>query len=408
MQFIKYLCPSHSVPADPLAQAKMPIVSSTMPAVMPAALPTRRLAFIDQLRGVITLLVVFHHTAITYGGAGSWYYKEASDSLGHGPTATFLTLFCAINQTWFMGAFFLFAGYVTPGSYERKGASRYLVDRAIRLGIPLLLFGFFLDALTNSIADLQSDGKFFAIFASRLADFRYAPGPLWFVQVLLLFSMGYAGWRWLRPARRPEDNEPLPSHRALLLAAMGTGTAAFAMRLFVPVGQEYGHMQLGYFPSYIVLFVAGCIAAQHHWLARIDAAYARIWWRVTLIALPILPIVALGYRALTGAGLQVLGGFTGGSLLYAMWEPFVAWGTLLALLWYFRTQVNPERLRHLGRRAYAIYCFHPPIVVGFSLALRTWAAPEALKFLAVGTLSCVTLYLTCGLLLRIPLVARVW
>ena len=91
-----------------------------------------------------------------------------------------------------------------------------------------------------------------------------------------------------------------------------------------------------------------------------------------------------------------------------MWEPFVAWGTLLALLWYFRTQVNPERFRHLGRRAYAIYCFHPPIVVGFSLALRTWAAPEALKFLAVGTLSCVTLYLTCGLLLRIPLVARVW
>jgi len=382
--------------------------ASTMPALMPTTLPTRRLAFIDQLRGVITLLVVFHHTAITYGGAGSWYYMEVPGRPGHGITATLLTLFCAINQAWFMGAFFLFAGYVTPNSYERKGAVRYLVDRAIRLGIPLLLFGFFLDALTNSIADPQSNGNFFSTFASRLSEFRYAPGPLWFVQVLLMLSVGYAGWRWLRPARRPEDDAPLPSHRALLLAALGTGAAAFVMRLIVPVGQEYGHMQLGYFPSYLVLFVVGCIAVRHRWLERIDVAYARFWWRVTVISLPILPAIALGYRALTGTGLQVVGGFSGGSLLYAMWEPFVAWGTILALVWYFRTRVTPDRFRQLARRAYAIYCFHPPIVVGFSLALRAWGASEAIKFLTVGTLSCATLYLTCGLLLRIPLLARVW
>ena len=35
---------------------------------------------IDALRAAVTLLVVFHHTAITYGAIGGWYYKEIAPS----------------------------------------------------------------------------------------------------------------------------------------------------------------------------------------------------------------------------------------------------------------------------------------------------------------------------------------
>lgn len=31
---------------------------------------------IDAVRVGTTFLVVFHHTAITYGAVGAWYYKE--------------------------------------------------------------------------------------------------------------------------------------------------------------------------------------------------------------------------------------------------------------------------------------------------------------------------------------------
>jgi len=78
------------------------------------------------------------------------------------------------------------------------------------------------------------------------------------------------------------------------------------------------------------------------------------------------------------------------------------------MLCFFRTQVRPDRLCGLSRRAYAIYCFHPPIVVAISVALKPWAAPATFKFIAVGSLSCAVLYVATGLLLRIPAVARVF
>lgn len=365
-----------------------------------------RQSFIDQLRGFTTLLVVLHHTAITYGGAGGWYYREVPANAA-GVAPLLLTLMCAVDQAWFMGAFFLWAGYFTPGSYDRKGPARYFGERAVRLGIPLLVFGFFLDALTDSIADLASKGDFVKGLGHRLASLEYHPGPLWFVQALAVFSIAFALWRAVnRPAAR--DEAPLPSHAALFAAALGIALATFIVRLAMPVGSEWWHWQLGYFPAYILLFVVGCAAWKHRWLERIDWEYARPWAIATLVALPVLPAFALVYPAAAHDKTTLAGGLNPGALVYALWEPFVAWGVLLGLMWFFREKVRPERFAALGRRAYAIYCFHPPFVVGIAIALRPWQAPPLVKFLATGALSCAALYLACGLLLRVRGVSRVW
>jgi hypothetical protein len=54
------------------------------------------------LRVVLTALVILHHTAITYGGSGSWFYREVRD--GGSPTSVLLTVFCAVNQSFFFKA----------------------------------------------------------------------------------------------------------------------------------------------------------------------------------------------------------------------------------------------------------------------------------------------------------------
>jgi fucose 4-O-acetylase-like acetyltransferase len=383
------------------------VASSLAVSATPARAPAiGRLAFLDQIRGVLTLLVVLHHTAITYGGAGDWYYREATSK--GGVASTLLILFCAINQAYFMGAFFLIAGYVTPPSLERKGAGRFVRDRLVRLGVPLLVYMLLIDALTNAIAQAGRGGRFGEALAQELLHGGFGPGPLWFVEALLLFSAAYAGWRWLKAGPPRADDAPLPAHRNVLAAILVTGLAAFALRLWMPVGRELAHLQLGYFASYVVLFAIGCMAWRHRWLERIEWTYARPWWVVTLIALPVLPVAAVAHDALTHTPVAVAGGVNVWALLYALWEPVVACGVLLALLWLFRTRVDATRLHALGRRAYAIYCFHPPVVVAVSVALHAWAAPALLKFAVAGMLSCALLYVLAGWLLRVPLVARVW
>ena len=67
-----------------------------------------RLLFIDNLRSMLTILVVLHHLAITYGAVGSWYYTERpADSA----SVIGLSIVVALNQGYFMGLFFFIAGY---------------------------------------------------------------------------------------------------------------------------------------------------------------------------------------------------------------------------------------------------------------------------------------------------------
>ena len=108
---------------------------------------------IDALRAAVTLLVVFHHTAITYGAIGGWYYKEIAPSISL--SGVLLILFCTINQAWFMGLFFLLSGYFTPPALDRHGAARFVRERMIRLGIPLLVYFLLLHPLTEALAHLE-------------------------------------------------------------------------------------------------------------------------------------------------------------------------------------------------------------------------------------------------------------
>jgi predicted nucleic acid-binding protein len=110
--------------------------------------------FIDRLRSVIIALVVLHHTAITYGAWGGWFYYELRPSST--PSSVILTQFCATNQAYIMGILFLLAGYFTPGSLERKGYARFLSDRFLRLGLPLLAFGLILGPLTVAMVTRDS------------------------------------------------------------------------------------------------------------------------------------------------------------------------------------------------------------------------------------------------------------
>ena len=374
------------------------------------AAPPRDL-YIDRLRTIMTAFVILHHTAITYGASGSWFYNELHVS-GELPSIL-LTLFVATNQAYFMGFFFLLAGYFTPGSLERKGYGQFIGDRFTRLGIPLLAFIFILGPLTAAMV-AGHDGKgFWHTFPYLWNHAIIINGPLWFAQALLIFSLVYCAYRAMfgsslsQTSRTPH---PVPSYARWLLTAILVGFASLAIRQFIPAGKNIIGLQLGYFAPYIFLFALGIAAWRYDWLRQLQWKKARPSIVTALIAWPCMPIsIAIAMRVFPPGQANFGGGHTWPAIMYAFWDPFVSWGLIAAWILIARAYFNkPSELwSWLNRRAYAVYIIHPPVLVATSLLLHSFVAPAILKFVVTGTLSCIATWLIADPLVRIPGIRRI-
>lgn len=376
-----------------------------------------RTYFLDRIRVVLTILVIAHHTAITYGGSGGWFYREITDE-GR-LTSLLLSFMCGIDQSFFMGMFFLMAGYFTPPSLERKGTARYVLDRLLRLGVPWLVFGYLLGPITVAISRTTQGHSFIESLTGYLSTSRFFGGPLWFAEALLIFALGYLLVRPLlpshvsrhgpsatadaRPVARPEAR-PVPGNGHWFAAALLAGASAFAIRQWIPVGTEWFGLQLGFFASYVVLFVVGCMAWPHRWLERVERPQAIFWWVVTLVTIPVLIITAALGGAFAGKPINVHGGWSWPALVYAFWEPFVAWGVIAMLLWRFRERGNTasEAWQRWSARAYGAFIVHAPVIVSIAVLLRGWEAPAIIKFAVVAASGAYVSFAIGGWLLRIP------
>ena len=366
-----------------------------------------RTAFIDHLRIFLTVVVIMHHAAITFGASGGWYYFAAKSTDLAGWQHFFFSIMNSVDQAYFMGFFFLIAGYFTPTSLARKGAGVFLRDRLLRLGVPLAIFAGLLGPVTIGIAQVLRGQSFSDGFHWVYGLGHYECGPMWFVQALLIFAVLYVAWRTLAPRVSEGDGKaPLPRFRTLLGAALATGLFAFAIRQFVPAGKNVFSMQLGYFATYIVLFYVGCRAARDHWLERVDFRSALTWALIAVVTICLQPVAG----ALDKCGLPWSGGCNPFSLFYAMWEPFVAWGAILGLLYFARRFLSGTNafLQHLARCSFAVYVVHAPVLVGLTLLFHHWGAAPFAKWLVVGPLACVVSWLVASAIVKTPWLKRIF
>ena len=154
-----------------------------------------RMLYIDNLRTLVIALVIVLHVCSTYGGEDSWYYKEGHPDI---ITSSVLTVCTAMVGVFPMGLLFLIAGYFTPASYEHKGTWRFLKDRLLRLGIPMLFFDFIIQPILIYTVDVSVngyDGTFRKMLKDYYGSFHIGTGPLWFVEALLIFTLVYVLWK---------------------------------------------------------------------------------------------------------------------------------------------------------------------------------------------------------------------
>ncbi len=345
-----------------------------------------RLAFIDNIRVFLTVLVVLHHLMVIYTGSGSWIYHEGrQDDI----TAALGGWFCAVNQAYFMGLFLLISAYFVPGSYDRKGAGAFLKDRLIRLGIPLALYGWILRPVLIYLG-FTGAGELHLPFWNWYAHAYFREygiiggGPLWFIETLLIFSAIYVLWQLLtrsRPAP-PVRETPFPGRRTIALCALLLGVATFAVRLFFPSGSSFHplNLQLANFAGYIAMFVLGLIAYRRNWLLTLPDAAGRFWLWIAVGLIFFYPVAGLLGGAENPEAFA--GGWRWQALLSAMWEAFMCLAMCTGLIWLFRRRWNHQGAlaRGLARHAYTAYLIHEPIITLLAFAAAGIALHPLLKF----------------------------
>jgi surface polysaccharide O-acyltransferase-like enzyme len=374
---------------------------------------TTRLLFIDNIRVFLTILVILHHMMIIYAGTGDFPYTEGrqdfvTDGLG--------SWFCAINQAYFMGLFLLISAYFVPGSYDRKGPGRFLKDRLIRLGIPLAVYSWVISPLFVYLFFYQ---------APRMPLWRFFPteyfkgnaligaGPLWFVEVLLIFSLVYVLWRLLVPPRSAQaDREArFPGNGSIALFALLLGVASFLVRLVFPMDlYTYRplNLQFPFFAQYIALFVLGLIAYRRNWLLGLPDKTGRLWLRMAgLLILLWLPMVLLAGAVENDVPLK--GGWHWEALAYALWESFMCLSMCIGLIYAFRRYLNRrgKAADFLVPNAYTAYIIHAPVIVTLAFAVRDVMLYPLLKWALVGLVAVPLCFGLSSLIRKIPYTDRV-
>jgi fucose 4-O-acetylase-like acetyltransferase len=378
-----------------------------------------RLLCLDNLRVFLTVLVVVHHLAITYGASGGWFYRER-------PTTDLaeilLSVFTIYNHFYFMGLFFLIAGYFVPGAVDRKGVWRFMQDRLVRLGIPLLIFGLLLSPFVLYVTATQEgrwSGSLGGYLVASWRGLSFEAGPLWFVEALLIFSLVYAlGRAALERVKRdpagtvsgtaaPAAGRAL-THGRILVFIAALAVLSFAVRIVSPMDAKWANFEPAMFPQYALMFAAGALMFRRGWLPDLPAGVRRVWSGVFILAVASLPLFALLGSLENSEPFD--GGLTWQSLLFSAWGAVYCTAISILLLGVFRRFFDRQGGlgQTLARSAYTVYIIHPLVLVGFALAVRGVALDPLMKYLLAAPLAVALCFGIAHLLVRrIPLADRV-
>ena len=375
---------------------------------MQAATQSTKINYIDNLRILLTVLVILHHTCITYGAPGGWYFY---DKTSNETVLIPMTWFVATNQSFFMGFFFFLAALFTEPSYIKKGAKQFVLDRLKRLGLPLLFYFFILSPVLNFLTyrfGYHKPGTFMQYLKGYRTEI--GPGVMWFVAALLIFTFLYVLYMQLFN-KKERPNYALPGNNKILVFALTIGFISYVVRIFFPVGRVLDPLgfQFAHFTQYIGLFIAGIAAGRYQWLNEFDRNKGKRWTRLAVIMVAVFPLLYI-IKILTNSPIETFQGRgSGQSLLAVMWEQFTGVSVIMALLavskyrWNYTTPV----LKNMSRAAFATYIIHPLAVISIALLFKDWQTEPALKLLVAAPLVVTISFLLGMLVVKLPVVKNV-
>lgn len=328
--------------------------------------------YLDHLKVGLTILVILHHLAIVFGGEGGFVITVSSNNL---VISLLLTIFLAINQSYFMGLFFGISGYFSEKSLFKKGKESFVIGKIKRLLLPAMVYFFIVGPAIQVFVDLFYRSKSFD-------KLTYNPqfGAIWFIFVLSLFDIVFANLR----GKFVKSYRSLSKSKIILLALI-IGHITFLVRIIFPVGVFLLGIQMAHFPQYITAYLIGVSLARNHHELKIDLGEIKKALKLVLLLIVLL-FVGLGIVvALIGDIGPAFGGFNFVSYIYSVWEQLMFFSMSYFLLALSKFYFN-EKKKHsnfLSRNAYGAYLVHSAVIVGVVTILsKTELASFPLAFMS--------------------------
>ncbi len=378
---------------------------SSVPEHSPLPVPTRSY-YADNLKVLLVVGVIVGHALMAWTDNEAWVLEEPPV---REPLLTLLNLAALVSVLFAMPLFFLIAGRFTPRSLARKGLRRFLVDRTIRLGAPLVFYLLALAPIVEfvDVGDNAGWHQGFPAFVGH-AWLHPAPGPTWFLEVLLLFSVVYAVGRTVAPRGPTPPTQVRARH--LLAAGLCVAVAAYAIRLVVPFDDEpFQDMFVAQSPGWLAGFILGVVGAERGWLDRIPRPLSHRLFQIAWAAVVgVVIVVAVDVGALGADITEFWGGGTWQSLVLALLQAALVVAMSLWLFDVFRRRVD-RRGRLMGemsRAAFVAFIVHQVVLVGTVLATRHVGWPPEIELLTAAPLAVVGSFGIGALLVRIPGLSR--
>ena len=311
-----------------------------------------RMPYLDNLRWAAVLLVVAYHVCYLFNGVGVLGAVPGARSLAAGDALLYAV------YPWFMVLLFVIAGICARRALGRRSGRDFLRERTRKLLVPSTI-GVVVFQWVTGLLNLASAGAF-AYLPSPLVypvAVLSGIGPLWFAQLLWLYSAVLLGLRRLDPKDRLwKAGARATSLPALLALAVPVWAAAQVGNLPVITVYRFG--------IYLAAFLLGYYVLSHE---EAQAALARAHRPLAAAAL--------------GGGAVYVWHFYGqnyaeAACLQSPWTNLYLWVAVLALLGCGQARWNTETAltRRLAHASFGLYVLHYPVVLAACLLLARWAA----------------------------------
>ncbi len=357
-----------------------------------------RVAFLDNIRYLMILLVVVYHSVAAYATVVPWWFYHDSTFFAADITRELLDVFM-------MPVLFFVAGYFVLPSLEKKAVGEFLTDKARRLLIPWVLAVLVILPLLLYDQPNQPVRPFWNYWLSYLEGFptqlSFLPhtltqGPYWFLSLLFAFFVLFAlvhrlTRRWWAGTVAPAERKVTSGNSVLMpLAVFGVLTFAvyFVSLLLVPDTTWLTlNMFLEFQPTRVVLlvcyFALGVYAQSHKWFAGAKSLGNLALWGAISVAL-VVAYLFVG-QPLFGDLAGVPGLPVGLLLPFAFIRSFLLLSVLVVLLsvglryWNRSSRVD----RELSATSYNTYLTHLWFVLIIQAALLEWTGSSLAKFVIV-------------------------